>query len=171
MKNLEAVRAAIIKAVPEIVELKFGCEIVIDFGEWENVIVLSECMKCSKHKTNKGCEGFERRSGDNCHDVGNMEEAVDVYGGEEMEGFWNLVVEKKRIKEIVGRPIRLADVLLAVQFYDLPDGYMFFNANWRGNVELSGLAGQKFTPWNLRNDDLSQQSEECIEFLARLLTT
>ena len=66
------------------------------------------------------------------------------------------------------RPIHLADVLLAIdkkgdehhltsegQFalYDPEDGNMYLSKVW----------------WNLRKDDLTEQSDECITFLADLL--
>jgi hypothetical protein len=73
--------------------------------------------------------------------------------------------------KILGRPIRLADVLLAIE-----------NAN--GNIELATYGeplhiGHYEKPeregyyskayWNLRADDLEKQSEETISFLYELL--
>lgn len=73
------------------------------------------------------------------------------------------------ILEIIGRPIRLADVLLAIE--QLP----FFNLlvtktdNNLTAVERL-LGGSIFNGyWNLRDDNLDNQSDECKEFLYKLL--
>lgn len=65
--------------------------------------------------------------------------------------------------EITDRPIRLADVLLA-----LPDDsfgwggisrkYLFFNSDASRSAE-----------WNLRTDDLTAQTDECIAFIHSLI--
>jgi len=62
------------------------------------------------------------------------------------------------------RPIRLADVLLAIEpgiYLDVSGG--FFKHDARG-VRIY------FAIWNLRKDDLNSQSEETIDFLAGVLT-
>jgi hypothetical protein len=61
---------------------------------------------------------------------------------------------------IIGRPIRLADVLLAV-VKDFAYPY-------------EGVAGDIFASklcrlWNLKDDNLDNQSEECKQFLINLL--
>jgi hypothetical protein len=61
-------------------------------------------------------------------------------------------------------PCRLADVLLAIKstHYALDsEGEFMLHAD--GSWHYAGPI------WNLRNDDLSQQSNECIEFLYDLL--
>lgn len=55
------------------------------------------------------------------------------------------------------RPIRLADVLLAMD--EKADGYISFT-EWHFFI---------FHRWNLRTDDLTQQSPECIAFIHSLL--
>lgn len=78
--------------------------------------------------------------------------------------------------ERVYREVRLADVLLAIQeesgAHALPseeDGgsteSMKYNAQvWRDRRWSETLYG-----WNLRRDDLTEQSDECIDFLYQLL--
>jgi hypothetical protein len=63
-------------------------------------------------------------------------------------------------KAVQGRPIRLADVLLAI------------NATLRkerGTISLDENSVKLILFWNLRADDLEKQSEETISFLAELL--
>lgn len=125
VEKKEAVRAAIIKAVPEIMELKFGCEGKTHGMKW----VLTE------QGWRSGPRGFS-------------------------------IMEPR---EIVGRPIRLADVLLAARGNKGEllriDQYGTF---WIGHsVEVMGENTK--VDWNLRTDDLSQQSEECIDFIHSIL--
>ena len=63
------------------------------------------------------------------------------------------------------RPIRLADVLLAVQKQEYGGSPEF-----RYTCEKL-TSGAWHVHWNLRKDDLTEQSEECISFLYDLLTT
>ena len=68
-------------------------------------------------------------------------------------------------KRKTGRPIRLADVLLAIPTLwvqpktDVGNGTRFIH---------SGMANSGIS-WNLRRDDLAEQSDECVAFLANLL--
>jgi hypothetical protein len=77
------------------------------------------------------------------------------------------------MKKILGRPIRLADVLLAMcqktqmirPFLDV-DGMMY-------EVDYAGFTltiGKYLCQWNLRADDLTAQSDECIDFIHSLLS-
>jgi hypothetical protein len=70
--------------------------------------------------------------------------------------------------EYKSRPIRLADVLLAIP----TDGIEW--SMKKDRVGLRQSLGFKKEPtdwvhWNLRKDDLNKQSEETIDFLAGLL--
>lgn len=59
------------------------------------------------------------------------------------------------------RPIRLADVLSAIG-----------NVDARVKVDgdkLKVFADETMLTWNLRKDDLTEQSDECVEFLAEIL--
>jgi len=69
--------------------------------------------------------------------------------------------------EIFGRPIRLADVLLAIgcNSYTVPkdrfrDGNSLYSGDWNANGQIM---------WNLRADDLEKQSQETVDFLYELL--
>lgn len=61
------------------------------------------------------------------------------------------------------RSIRLADVLLAIG-----SGVRLEEQTSSGELAI-GIAGRGWTRWNLRKDDLAEQSDECIAFLADLL--
>jgi len=68
------------------------------------------------------------------------------------------------VTEILGRPIRLSDVLAA-----MPLG-QHFHLKTLGN-QLRMFSDGNLEWWNLLNDDLSLQSEACINFLHGLLVT
>jgi hypothetical protein len=74
-------------------------------------------------------------------------------------------------KHVHFRPIRLADVLLAIDKNDEVvvnvDTEGVF-AYWKSPPKGGGNYRRGAT-WNLRKDDLTQQSDECISFLAELL--
>ena len=81
------------------------------------------------------------------------------------------------------RPIRLADVLLAINYHrefaenkrdNLPPFAIQDWGCWMHNVQDE--LGEAFEwgeirnkNWNLRTDDLTQQSDECIDFLEKIL--
>jgi hypothetical protein len=83
-------------------------------------------------------------------------------------------------------PIRLADVLVAISEKQNQDGLRFPAKETMTQGIIVSTSGQigymvvdksnsprldgETTTWNPRNDYLSAQSEECIEFLADLLT-
>ena len=80
--------------------------------------------------------------------------------------FVQKVVDIRNLEiKIFGRPIRLADVLLALStigdgyFYGITDGGVFFHED--GGL-LNGI-------WNLADNNLDNQSDECKEFLIKLL--
>lgn len=130
MANLQKIREACIKANPEIVELKFGCEVRLKVRGDQGVII--EALRIPSN----GPRGF-------------------VY--------WNKDMGEVRVLfaddfEILGRPIRLADVLLAID----TQGKSHHEVNGDECFLCSGL-------WNLRQDDLSLQSEETLNFIASTL--
>lgn len=136
MKNsLSIVRDAVIRAVPEIVELKFGCQIEKD-GEIYSLAV----------ETDYGI--FEKT----------------------LEGYWMCVSQSgqavslsKGVRtNVLGRPIRLGDVLVAID--DKVNSWDFVcHAN--GVMTFHRTEAK----WNIRNDSLEAQSPETISFLADLL--
>lgn len=77
-------------------------------------------------------------------------------------------------KQILGRPIRLADVLLALED-NVKESTTFFAAFYNKKFLLCfrlfmpnpDLVHE--TEWNLKDDNLEHQSEETINFIASLL--
>lgn len=153
MTNLNIIREACIKANPEIMEFKFGCEIeFIVQIDWRKV---SAGLRSTK-----------------IFFIGIDEDSNKCYWSPE-KSF--LMVdpneEKMRGYTILGRPIRLADVLLAMEkkVKDKSTNNTEYLSNemqylWESAKDIIHL-------WNLREDDLSKQSAECLEFLANLLKT
>jgi hypothetical protein len=136
--TLEFIRQKCIEASPEIVELKFGCQV-----QWQG--------------TKFVFNGDISTDNTDYHLAGKRQ--IGVVGR-------NDYLSEKDC-EIVGRPIRLADVLLAMDKFassaihvDNHGCFFFASAH-------DVLAPTK--AWNLRNDDLNEQSEETINFLADLL--
>ena len=76
------------------------------------------------------------------------------------------------------RPIRLADVLLAISVSQSKRGYDNENHVWAVDTagEFFGQSDSDGSPlyrdmvWNLRTDDLTAQSDECLAFISSLLT-
>lgn len=120
-------------------ELKFGCE-------FQRFIGITEKLASIKSRY------------DGRHDI------TMVQMGTSLE----LIGESTREIEkwvILGRPIRLADVLLAVKNNPRGLSYQILL-----DVLLADGGDLKTKPlWNLRQDDLSLQSEETINFFAAML--
>lgn len=83
----------------------------------------------------------------------------------EREGSW--IVPRGRSEYETIRPIRLADVLLATS-HESDDG---FAISTRGHFLILGEYRWEvqINKWNLRADDLQEQSEETVEFIYQLL--
>jgi hypothetical protein len=131
-EKLEAIRQACIKANPEIVELKFGCQLSLlgrryaVFGQCLNVWQIVSIERDLFHSTS-------------------LPNGADTFG----------------VNAIYGRPIRLSDVLLAMNV-------QLFKDSW--DLPVLDYDGSKIIAlWNLRKDDLTQQSPETIDFLYDLL--
>jgi hypothetical protein len=80
----------------------------------------------------------------------------------------NRVVFPHRAVRLVERPIRLADVLHAVKEHDPHFYFKRENKSNDGETLVSGTE-KLCDAWNFLRDDLSQQSEECVQFLFDLL--
>lgn len=78
----------------------------------------------------------------------------------------------KMIKEILGRPIRLADVLLAINHHswihdiDVPK---VLNLRSDAPYQALLLVGTLIDKWEKSKDDLTLQSEETIDFIHSVL--
>lgn len=123
-EHYNQLKSIIQKANPEIMELKFGCEIR---GMGFYAYGLSD-------RNNGDLVGYATSLG-------------------RFDGNLNN-------DEILGRPIRLADVLLAI------------GEKWVmvSNNSFPQQVVEVFNKWNLRDDNLDHQSEECKHFLIDLLT-
>lgn len=105
------------------------------------------------------------------------ENATEAVAREQLENRVKYKLEKRAIeleKEFIyGRPIRLADILLAIDKADRHDP----PAWWKRTSDIMGVVvadmpGLLFficSNWNLKDDNLDNQSDECKEFLFNLL--
>lgn len=140
---INKIREACIKANPKIMELKFGCEVIrgSDFGgSPENVF------------------------------IGNPYECIQVIGksNKQVRNPWN-IDDTDDLLKILGRPIQLADVLLAIEFR---------NGQTRGTKDFDMWVFQKeFTfedkdgfqySWDLTKP-LEDQEEETLKFIAGIV--
>lgn len=133
--HLQEVRAKIIEAVPEIVELKFGCEID------------------SQGKANKLLY------------VGHSNHQHAVHAILKDKSTAMLMVDEVFTSTIIGRPVTLADVLMAIDYvrpvkqcwYVRYDGIFFDSRDEKWSVN-----------WNLALP-FDEQKPEVIEFLHKIL--
>lgn len=144
-EQLDLIRQKAIEANPDILDLKFGCEIERpDHARHYRVI------------EDIGWGNNQKRVWVNSVPFG----AMDM----PFERAKNALLNGDEEWKIIGRPIRLADVLLALNNHKSvrePDKH-----EW----QIYGLCNDAFPrSWNLRKDDLSEQSDECISFLYELL--
>jgi hypothetical protein len=143
MNNYDQLKKVIQKANPEIMELKFGCEVIHGMAKWKVVATIPG-------KT-----------------------SVLITNGDEQD--WFQQDTEKRY--ILGRPIRLTDVLLAIDRRKLWNETMKKELNYlEFDIEVEKFwIGHKITHksclWNLKDDNLDHQSEETKQFLVGLLTT
>lgn len=135
MNNLEIVREACVKASPAILALEFGCRIKCRVGKsktvFENEFYVGEPI-------------FALQEGERPY----------------FRNHLAMRIPKESIVEIIGRPIRLADVLVAIS-----DPRLIITSH-RGEFRWEGVESAY---WDLKNDDLEKQSPECIDFLTSLL--
>jgi len=85
-----------------------------------------------------------------------------------------LIVPLPRLKDKARRPIRLADVLLAMNKLHHDGSYMIsdagFFAHFKARCALAEKAIRVFEcAWNLGADNLKRQRPETIDFIANLL--
>lgn len=145
--KIALIREKIIAANPEIMELKTGCRV-------KQILYRKKPIKDSNPIVLVHEDSHYSVEGDFLIE--------EVNSGE----FSDYETPMKYFK-ILGRPIRLADVLLAM-------GRKADRINVGGDGAfncLNQLLGNwsKRAFWNLRKDNLEDQSEECINFLYELL--
>lgn len=140
-KQKEEIRAACIKANPEIVELKFGCRVEYDTEIYEYL-------------------GVEPIANGQFHRIHHRtrDYPVTVRG---------VNIVKERDLKVIGRPIRLADVLLAIDKVPLPKHFVFLPS---GNIYMfeSGVLGTPVATWNLLKS-FEDQEPETIAFIHSLI--
>lgn len=137
-ENLTTIREACIKANPEIMELKFGCEVMYgDDVQEPRRVTIGNPYAVENNKV---------------FNPWNRDDTSDLF-------------------EILGRPIRLADVLLAIKnMLIVVDAEGHF---YRCEMKLSDKVpkiGKYLGEWNLRDDNLEHQTPETIAFIANLLS-
>ena len=135
MTNLEKLTQRIHKLVPEILELKFGCEV-------EEKPAFGSAFRNHEPLSGKWIATVQDRTGAWMFpsDIG----FVRVKESELLK--WHT---------ILGRTITLADVLRAIK-----------EKSGTPTIDCTHVAN---TLWNLAADDLSLQSNECIEFLLEVI--
>ena len=141
-ENIQKIRKACIKANPEIVQLKEGCEIEVleDISVDSYRLIAPFKAKVIEYSV----EYF-----------GEPDETPIQYASKDRHSFSISAVEYK----VIGRPIRLADVLLVIEGVD------FATDSKRKDV-IGNLA---WGHWIFSRDDLEEQSETTIDFIAGLL--
>jgi hypothetical protein len=138
MTLLQEVRAKVIEAVPEIVELKQGCKIVQKYSLYPWTVVVSPVFE-------EGGESFVYTTDPN----GQRYEKVFLERYSPNANF---------IRDILGRPVTLADVLLAITFH-----------RNHGPANLGGFTRDLLNlGWKL-SLPLDEQDEDAIGFLHKML--
>lgn len=154
-EQLIELKEVIIKANPEIKELKFGCRI-------ENVKVYSDITTRMEGYPD-GIIIKDLRDPDHLY--------LSVDSGDQQE--YLIRADEKCEFEIIGRDIRLADVLLAMNADKENIWGYYLDLNGKLVEEYEYEFGMELNPtnfqWNLKDDNLDNQSEETKEFLYELL--
>lgn len=170
-EHIALIREKAIEANPEIVSLKIGCLLDLYCGESAGLAyIVALCGVCPKHKTFAGCE----KSENDCE----VDDGVFAVADTD-EGYYSHTIKLEDIKpyQILGRPVRLADVLLAIKKEDAmvnKGGQLLHYAGETESLDgrYRGFYVKHYTPtitWNLRKDSLEDQSDECLQFLSDLL--
>ena len=192
MNKLQQLQAKIQELVTEIMELKFGCEVIAySTGMWMHrasryvyrVVEEQSLSKEEKEKNKEYC-GFEPWSKLKLSCIGSHFGSGHVREEkypESIEVYQSLFPHKKEHKptqlsdvyhnelEILGRPITLEDVLMAVENSENSRRFML---ETDGEIMYYSGGEPRFffeARWKL-GSPLQDQSEETIDFLHTLLT-
>lgn len=144
MSKVETIREACIKANPSIKDLVFGCELEVQ-NYFVTVLLIQD---------RRGFVWLDKE-----------ESNMDFYGFAKSP----LYFDEKHITKIIGRTIRLADVLLAIENMKITREELVQKLGIDTPQMAMYLVGKIVQSWNLLKDDLTQQSEETIDFLYELL--
>lgn len=146
--NIEIIRKACIRANPSIMKLGLECEVMVTWGGIRTGF-FNEPIKAVVVLVEKDQKGIR----------------VLLSTGTFVKKF------SPRNLHIIGRPIRLSDVLLAIGDQGLVSMSIHIVGDLRSVSFIWEPIGQmKHMTWNLLDDDLSHQSKETIEFIASLLS-
>lgn len=148
--NLTEVREAIIKANPDIMKLEFGCRLLDEthqsFGKADPITCLIADEWTKEEDEKPWIDHFREHS-----------------------NRYTIAEIRKRFR-ILGRPIRLSDVLVAIQkvpYCAFLSVHLSDDRRKKSKIELLSRGRQAW--WNLLKDDLSLQPEETINFLHSIL--
>jgi len=154
----EELRKIIQEAVPEIMELKFGCRVEVKSKRYLKPTFSTEIVIC-------GYEEYENQ--DDYIIKGFDDEEQLIFGGK----------KSCVIKQILGRPITLVDVLITLEkkgkdilvdnegtFCKRDEGVHKTDSGLEDGIYPMGYKQD----WNLK-ENLDNQSKETIEFLYNLL--
>lgn len=139
-QQLEYIRSKCIESNPSIVDLVFGC------------IVEYKPLRALRIPDRYGVYVGEGRGKD----------SVNIWfdGADSGSQKPYTVFLKRNHIEIIGRPIRLADVLLAIKISKHQSEFDFWAVE---------LLEHKIKGWNLLKDDITLQSDEMKQFVFELL--
>lgn len=154
-QQITAIREKCIEANPSIKDLKMNCMI---YHPEYGIAIINDSRGTGNGSTQKHFTDRSHVFYDDCRDKDGR-----LFRNGSNKEWW----------EIIGRPIHLADVLLAIgqniavvgNGCFLEWGTHFFHG------EKQGYWNQKNISWDLKNDDLTLQSEETISFLYTLLAS
>lgn len=145
-EKINLIREKCIVANRDITKLEFGCEVVA-----ESSLVKNSYWHAVLIAPNMGIGHWTCRA---------WQDAFPNI--EKLQTF-----KEKNFKQILGRPIRLADVIHTIMCNHETDNINLFADI--GEIEFDDIWRKKTAKWNLLKDDLRLQSEETRSFLAGLL--
>lgn len=148
--NIKKIREACIAANPSIKDLVFGCNYVQD-GKTYFVISAKTMSRGLRNQIDQLQTSY-------------FSSIISTDGDCMFDG----AVEHSDI-EIIGRPIRLADVLLAIQKKKHNDET--YLVNMYGIFMDTHFNFSMKNQWNLLKDNLEEQSPETISFVIELLSS
>lgn len=139
---MDKVKQKIQSLIPEIMELKFGCELIVlkdtkPYREWNTKVIDFVC---------------------------------DVIYYDDTETLGKCL--RKDIKEILGRTITLANVLRAIDVHSQTNDidvakilYVLPDAPYQAMIVVGNIVNK----WNLSDDNYDHQSQECKDLIGKLL--
>lgn len=157
---IEKVRSAVVKANPSILNLVFGCEVFTQNPGGDGVREFKERRTIVSSRPISQV-GLGARL--------NPSTWIRLVGGIPNEILATHV-------EIIGRPVRLADLLPVIQEASYSKDFTVTvsirdsTGEYEAQLALSDANGQRAAFYSLRNDDLTQQSDELLAFLCELLS-